>query len=249
MSTEPTLPVEPHAESPGSAPGVSPTGSAPEKTDSPTSSKRVLEPIERISEVLFGLIMVLTFTCSLSVAESGRSEVRSMLVGALGCNLAWGMIDAIMYLMGCLAEKARALSAVRAVRKANDPQKAQGLLADALPSMITPALGPSELESIRQHLQQLPEPSAHPRLTKRDWVGAVGVFILVVLSTCPVVLPFALMQNAMWAKRVSNAVAISLLFLTGYAFGRCTGYHPRGMGISMVVLGVVLVGLTMLLGG
>ena len=70
------------------------------------SSKRILEPIERISEVLFGLIMVLTFTGSLSAAESGRAEVRVMLVGALGCNLAWGLIDAIMYLMATLSERA-----------------------------------------------------------------------------------------------------------------------------------------------
>ena len=32
------------------------------------TSKRALEPIGRVSEVLFGLIMVLTFTGSLSVA-------------------------------------------------------------------------------------------------------------------------------------------------------------------------------------
>src|SRR5512137_1155096 len=83
-----------------------------------TSSKRVLEPIERISEVLFGLIMVLTFTCSFSVAEAGRAEVRTMLLAALGCNFAWGIIDGIMYLMGCLAERARSLVALRAVRVA-----------------------------------------------------------------------------------------------------------------------------------
>ena len=54
--------------------------------------RRVLTPNERISEVLFGLIMVLTFTGSLSVAEAGREDIRTMLIGALGCNLAWGLI-------------------------------------------------------------------------------------------------------------------------------------------------------------
>ena len=52
------------------------------------ASKRVLEPMDHISEVLFGLIMVLTFTGSLSVAEAGRLEIRTMLIGALGCNRA-----------------------------------------------------------------------------------------------------------------------------------------------------------------
>ncbi len=87
------------------------------------STKRVLEPIERVSEVLFGLIMVLTFTGSLSVAEAGRDDVRTMLIGALGCNLAWGIIDGILYLMGSLAEKGRGLLTYRAVRKATDPQQ------------------------------------------------------------------------------------------------------------------------------
>ena len=76
--------------------------------DTIAPSKRVLDPIDRVSEVLFGLIMVLTFTGSLSVADAGRDDVRTMLIGALGCNVAWGIIDAMLYLMGCLAERGRA---------------------------------------------------------------------------------------------------------------------------------------------
>src|SRR5512147_2735683 len=96
--------------------------------DSIRSSKRVLEPIERVSEVLFGLIMVLTFTGSLSIAEAGRDDIRAMLIGALGCNLAWGIIDAVLYLMGSLAEKGRNLAAFRAVRQAVDPHQAQRIV-------------------------------------------------------------------------------------------------------------------------
>src|SRR6187397_377792 len=96
------------------------------------SSKRVLEPHERISEVLFGLIMVLTFTGSLSVAEAGREDVRTMLVGALGCNIAWGIIDGMLYLMGCLAEKGRGLITLHAVRNAQDSAEAQRHIAGAL---------------------------------------------------------------------------------------------------------------------
>ena len=43
---------------------------------------RVLDPSDRIAEVLFGLIMVLTFTGSLSIAEAGREDIRAMLIGA-----------------------------------------------------------------------------------------------------------------------------------------------------------------------
>jgi hypothetical protein len=193
--------------------------------------------------------MVLTFTGSLSVAEAGRDDVRTMLIGALGCNLAWGIIDGVLYLMGCLAEKGRALLTFRAVRKTTDPKEAQRLIADALPSVVASVLEPVEMESLYQRLKQLPEPPDHARLRKDDLLGAVGVFLLVFLCTFPVVIPFIFMSHAGPALRVSNAIAIVMLFLTGYAFGRMTGRHPWLVGISMVVLGLILVGLTMALGG
>src|SRR6266576_1713803 len=213
------------------------------------SSGRVLEPIDRVSEVLFGLIMVLTFTGSLSVAEAGRDDVRTMLIGALGCNLAWGIIDGVLYLMGCMAEKGRGLLTFRAVRKAADPKEAQRRIADALPSVVASVLEPVELESLYQRLKQLPEPSEHVQLRKDDWLGAVGVFLLVFLCTFPVVIPFIFMSHAGPALRVSNAIAIVMLFLTGYAFGRVTGRRPWLVGFSMVVLGLILVGITMAFGG
>jgi hypothetical protein len=214
-----------------------------------TSSKRVLEPYDRVSEVLFGLIMVLTFTGSLSVAEAGREAIRTMLLGALGCNLAWGIIDGVLYLMSCLAEKSKGLLTLRAVRKTTDPQKAQRLVADALPPLVASILQPAELESMRQRLKDLPEPPDRARLGKDEWLGALGVFLLVFLSTFPVVIPFLFMESAWLALRASNAIAIAMLFLTGYAFGRITGRHPWIMGVSMVILGAILVGITMALGG
>jgi hypothetical protein len=213
------------------------------------SSKRVLDPIDRVSEILFGLIMVLTFTGSLSVAESGRAEVRTMLIGALGCNLAWGIIDGVFYLMGCLAERGQRLITFRAVRRESDPQAAQSLIADALPPLVASILTPAELETMRQRLKELPEPPDRVSLPKEDWLGAVGVFLLVFLSTLPVVVPFTFMKDITLALHVSNAVAIIMLFLSGYTFGRMTGHRPVWVGISMVVFGAILVSATIALGG
>ncbi|MCC6492300.1 MAG: hypothetical protein IT424_04695 [Pirellulales bacterium] len=171
-----------------------------EKSDSP---KRVLETSERIAEVLFGLIMVLTFTGSLSVAEAGRAEVRTMLIAALGCNIAWGIIDGVFYLMRCRAEKGGGLIILRAVRNAADPQTAQRLIANALPAVVASILQPTDLDTMRQRLKQLPEPPDREHLRKEDWLGAVGVFLLVFLSTFPVVTPFIFMHDARLALRFS----------------------------------------------
>lgn len=60
-----------------------------------TGRNRVLNPLERFSENVFGLIMMLSFTCAFSVAEAGREDVRTVSIGAIGCNLSWGIIDAL----------------------------------------------------------------------------------------------------------------------------------------------------------
>ena len=213
------------------------------------TAHRVLDPIDRVSEVLFGLIMVLTFTGSLDVAEAGRDDVRVMLIGALGCNIAWGIIDGMLYLMGCLADQGRSLTTYLAVRKSTDPQKGQRLIAAALPPVMASILKPDELETMRLRLVQLADPPQRGRLGKDEWLGALGVFLIVFVSTFPVALPFIFMTDTGPALRVSNAVAIVMLFLTGYAFGSMTGRRPWLVGVAMVVVGSMLVGMTMALGG
>ncbi len=211
--------------------------------------KRILEPIERISEVLFGLIMVIGCTGSLSAAQAGRADIRTMLFSAIGCNLAWGLIDAIMYLMACLSERGQNLRTWHAVRRAADARQGRQILAEALPEAVAAILHPDELERIRHELRQRPEPPRHPHLRRDDWRGAAGVFLMVFLSTFPVVLPFLFMHDARSALRVSHLIAIGLLFLTGYFFGRCAELRPWQTGVAMVLVGIAMVAMTMVLGG
>jgi VIT1/CCC1 family predicted Fe2+/Mn2+ transporter len=75
------------------------------------------------------------------------------------------------------------------------------------------------------------------------------VFLWVFLTTFPVAVPFIFVGNVMRAMRISNAVAIVMLFLAGFTYGRLVGRSPWVFGASMVVLGGILVGLTIVLGG
>jgi hypothetical protein len=211
--------------------------------------ERVLNPAERISEALFALIMVLTFTCSFSVADAGREEVRTMLLGALGCNLAWGIIDAVFYLMACFGERGRAILTLGALRQASTPAQAHRIIAQALPPVLVSVLSTSDLESLRERLSHVRGLPHRPRLGKREWLGAAAVFLVVLFSTFPVIIPFALIANTRLALRVSNGVAVGMLFLAGYAFGRYAGHRPWAMAGTMVLLGTALVATTILLGG
>jgi hypothetical protein len=213
-----------------------------------TPEKRFLDPMERISEILFGLVMVLTITCSFSVGGQGRTEVHQMLIGALGCNIAWGIIDALLYWLACFHLRGRKIMALQAVRQAEHGE-AYRLIAAALPPLIASVTTSTELEAIRARLQQLPEPPQRPRLAKDEWLAGLGVFLLVVAATMPVALPFLFVHNARLALRTSNAIAIVLLFLTGYVYGHQTGHRPLGSGLFMIVVGVAMVGTTIALGG
>jgi len=213
------------------------------------SSKRILSPIERVSEVLFGLIMVLTFTGSLSAAESGEAEVRAMLIGAIGCNLGWALIDGIMYLMGCLAEKAANYRAFAAMRRAGSEAQARAAIADTAPPLLAESLSSAEIDRLRTAIAQMPDVVPRGHLDARDWRGALGVFLLVFVSTFPVVLPFLFWNDAMLALRISNAIAVAMMFACGYAFGRLAGYRPLVTGGAMILLGAALVALTIALGG
>jgi VIT1/CCC1 family predicted Fe2+/Mn2+ transporter len=210
--------------------------------------RRVLDPSDRASEILFGLIMVLTFTLSLGTTGVGRVDVQAVLLGALGCNLAWGIIDAIMYLMGVRAERGLAASTVRAIRAANTPVAAHAIIAEHLPQPILPALTRADLERIRLHLGTLPSENLAPRIGRDDYLAALGVFLLVFLSLVPVIIPFLLFVDVALALRISNAIAVGLLFLTGFTFGRHVG-TPWRVGFSMVAIGVALVAVAMALGG
>ena len=224
---------------------------APDRTmDIPAKpSNRILDPMERISEVLFGLIMVLTYTGTLGVITADRMQVRTMLIGALGCNLAWGIIDAGMYLMARLHEQGRSILMFRAIRDATHPEAAQQVIADALPPLLASTLPQQQLEIMREKLRQLPEPPKRPSLTRTDWVGALGVCLLVFLSTFPVAVPFIFIGDARLALRVSNTIAIVMLFLCGYLFGQYAGLRPWATGLCSVVIGGVLVAVAIALGG
>ena len=193
--------------------------------------------------------MVLTFTSSISVASNGEAEMRTVLVGAIGCNLAWGLVDAVMYLMANFMARARGLVTLRAVRESLDPGVAHRLILDSLPSIVSRTLVPSEVESLRQRLSALPDPTAAVRLTSADYAGALGIFLLVFLSTLPVVAPFVVMHDAAKAMRTSNAIAAILLFGAGWSLAKQTGRPGWRSGFGMLFIGIVLVAITMLLGG
>jgi hypothetical protein len=210
---------------------------------------RILDPIERFSEIVFGLIVVLSFTGALSVTHAGQVEVKRMMTGAILCNLAWGIIDAAFYLITCFTERGHNFHLLRKVQQCTDPARVEKLIAEFLPEKIADALLSADFHRIHDHLKQIVPPKSHSHLTRNDWLGALSVFLLVFLSTLPVVVPFAIISDARLALHVSNLIAILLLFATGQMLARYAGLYRIWTGVATVVVGAVLVAVTIALGG
>lgn len=212
-------------------------------------NKGILDPVDRTSEIIFGLIMALTFTCTLSVATSGRSDVREMLIGALGCNLAWGLVDAVMYAITAVVQRARRRTLVQAVQRMTDTARAGHLVRLALPEGVAEVMDDAGVAHLVARIRGLPPVQGVAMLHLLDVREACLAGLLVFLATLPVAVPFMLLDDAGLALRVSNTVAVVMMFVSGVSLARASGLRAWLLGGLMVVLGVVLVGLTIALGG
>jgi hypothetical protein len=217
--------------------------------DAVETREPVLDTVDRVSELCFGLFMALTFVGAVSAATAGEDAGQKMMYAALGCNLAWGLADAAMFLVRTLANRGRRLTLALTVK--NEPDAATGVraLRDALSKSMKALVADTELELIRARLAAKTTLPRRPHLVLDDYIGAVGIFLIVVLSTFPVALPFVLLKDTSIALIVSRVLTLAMLFCAGIALGHHAGFGGWRAGFAMVALGVALTMAIIALGG
>jgi len=209
----------------------------------------LLNPIDRVSELIFGLFMALTFVGVVSMATSDRQEIETMLAAALGCNIAWGLVDAVMYLVRTITDRGRMFTLARSIR-ATDAETGRRLLRGGLASAPAARLiSTTEIEAMHGRLLALSDLPSRPKLQRDDLLAALAIFVIVVASTFPVALPFVFLDDPAAALFVSRVTAVVMLFMAGLALGRYAGYGSWKTGAMMAVLGVVVVAAVIALGG
>jgi hypothetical protein len=213
---------------------------------------RHLDPADSLGEVMFGLIMTLTFTlgAGMIIRDEGREGARELLVAAIGCNIAWGLIDAVQYIVGQLFERGRLRRLGEAVRRAA-PADAIKLVGDRLDELLADVTGEAERTALYRRIAEnvRAKPTAANAVTKDDLLGAVTSFWLVVISSVPAAVPFLLFDDARLALRISNGILLALLFVTGYFWARHTLSKPWIVGLAFLLGGCALVAAAIALGG
>lgn len=208
-----------------------------------------LDAPDRLSEVLFGLIMVLTITGTISVTATGRQEVRDLLWAALGCNLAWGLVDSIMFLMDTLIGRARNITQMNKIRESGAVDDSREIVRDNISPFLSDLMNDDEIDRLSKKMKELPEPNLVKSLILKDFLIAGQIFLLVFISTFPVALPFLLFKDLGVAMRVSNGVGLLLLFASGYVLARYSGLKPFFTALAYTAIGLFLIALTIMLGG
>jgi hypothetical protein len=214
--------------------------------------RRYLDPADRLNEVLFGLIMVLTFTLTAGFAVgTGPDASRELLIATIGCNVAWGIIDGAMYLMGALLERSRRARTLAAVQSARDEATALAAIDRALDGTLLQLAGDAERARVGRAILEVAHrlPPQRTRLHGDDVWGAVASGLLVMLATLPAALPFLLIEEPWRALRVSNLLLVGLLFVVGHRWGRHAHASPWSAGLAFLVCGLALVGVAIALGG
>jgi len=110
---------------------IAATDPAAARADFTALISRYLDPATALSEVLFGLIMTLTFTLSagLLIEDGGRAGARELLIAVVGCNIAWGIIDGALFLVGQLFDRGRLQRLGRSIRRARNQPAAVAVVA------------------------------------------------------------------------------------------------------------------------
>ena len=237
-----------------SAAGSRLTGSPDKPARRSSIAQKYLDPATSMGEVLFGLIMTLTFTlgAGLIIEEEGREGARQLLIATIGCNIAWGIIDGALYLAGQLFDRGRLRKLTAIVHEAQDDTTAGAIVAEELDGVLENVITEPERHDLYGRIVRniRSEPvRASGGVTKADLLGALASFWLVFLASLPAAIPFMLMDDAMQALRMSNVVLLALLFFTGYRWAKYTLGHPWIVGSCFLIGGIAMVWTAIMLGG
>jgi VIT1/CCC1 family predicted Fe2+/Mn2+ transporter len=213
---------------------------------------RHLDVPSRLEEILFGLVMVLTVTLTAGLAvDKGPAGVRQLLLAAIGCNIAWGLIDALMYVMSAVTARSRNVMLADTIRRSADRELALAIATDEVDARMGPLISARARELLAAEVIEAtsrigPKPSV---LTGEDVRGGIACFWLVFASCLPAVIPFLIFSDPTTALRVSNALLLAMLFIAGRIWSAYTGTNRMLGGAIAVALGLVMVFVAILLGG
>ena len=213
---------------------------------------RYLDPTDSLGELLFGLIMSLTLTLGARIL-SQRPDIdpRELVVALIGCNIAWGIIDAVLYLLGSVFSRNKRVHFVRRLRAARSEAEAMLAIREEFGLEDEPQMSGEDRAAFHRVVLDIMRHAGteRARLRRQDFQAAAVIVLLVSLTALPGALPFLFLEDGYLALRAANFIQVGLLFFVGYRWAEHTGANPWRTGFGIVALGVTMVLVSVALGG
>jgi len=220
----------------------------------------LIDPIDRLNETIFSVLILLTFTLAYRIIRLGPNPYEpvppdymvGLFVAALGATVAWGMIDGVIYTLLSFLERGATHRFLASIQTAATEEQKLAAVADELDYMLEPITGSEQRQLLYQDvLDHLKDSQPKPvRLTRDDVLGGLASMLVAVLAVLPSLIPLLLLRDYYWlALRMSNLISFTVLFYTGYQWGKYSGSNPWKLGLLLFALGAILALIAIPLGG
>ncbi len=209
-------------------------------------------------EIIFGVLIVMTFTMAFKAADLANvpvsilsTSVNGLFVAAIGCTIAWGIIDAIITVMTNVAGRGRRVRLIEQIQGATSDAEAEAIVSGALEGELPGIIGESEREELYRHIAiKARDVDPQPIGVRRDDIyAAIGVILCAVLATLPVVVPLLFVDDPTWSIRISNIIGVVMLYFVGYQWAKYAGGKRAKTGLLLAAIGLIMMAIAIPLGG
>lgn len=210
---------------------------------------------DRLVEVLCGVIMVLVMIGYLRLSLMGEDDIemkKTMILVPLGCNAAWGIIDGIMYVLTNLIKRGKIYRLSSSIKSKKDKEDVRISIEDDLSSTVVDSLKDEDKEKISNEILKRVDPSAIEKpegITKKDLLVILLTFLTVFSTAIPLIIPFMIFDDIIFAIRVSFVIGLGMLFIIGLLWGKYASRNKIRSALAVMTIGIITVGITIALGG
>lgn len=222
--------------------------------------ERLLDPIDLLSETIYSVLVLLSFTLAFRIFKLGGDPtqavsaeyVNELLIASIEAILVWGLIDGVMHILLELFQRSERHRLLKQIQAAESEQAGVAAIAEELDHVLEPiAENDERLALYRRVYSQLRTGKPRPIGIKReDILGAFVSLLVAFLAVLPSLVPFFLLRHDYaLAIRVSNIVSFAVLFAAGYSWGKYTDANPWTTGLLLMGVGALMVAIAIPFGG
>jgi hypothetical protein len=219
-----------------------------------------LDPIDWLVETIFAILVLLTFTLAFAFFELNANpdtpvtaeNVHQLVIGILGTTIGWGLINGTLYALTSVFARGEKHRILTNLQRSETRDEGLAVIAYELDHILEPITQHEKRqmldgEIVDYLIDSQPQPV---KLTREDLAGALGCVLVSLLAVLPAIVPLVILDdNYDLAIRLSNFIAFTVLFYSGYQWGKYSGTNPWKTGLLLLCIGVLLVMIAIPLGG